>query len=187
MRYAVYALGREYGPDDTHEDPTAPDRGADQPFYTVLRKPAYEAYKAYTVMRHEWGLDVVAVCPDRPVVAGDRAYPSLSAVPENIECVISFLPSHLAQMLADDMSEAGTPILWRMFGPVINGFDDSERAIYRTRGIRVVNGCVLAHWDVAATGIPLHEKLHHACYIHGLGARKLRSNRAKSMEMVRGS
>jgi len=168
MRYAVYALGREFGPDDGAE------HGADQPFYRLLRKPPYEAYKAYEVMRRTWGLDVVPVCPDRATVLGDACYPSLVALPQPVDCIVSFLPSHLARTLADEMRAAGIPTLWRMFGPIINGFDNAEHAIYRAAGIRVVNGCVLAHWDVAATGIPRGELLHHACYIHGLRAKKVR-------------
>lgn len=174
MRYAVYALGREFGPPLEPADAPDADPGADQPFYTLLRKPPYEAYKAYEVMRREWQLDVVAVCPDRATVLGDRCYANLAAVPGGVDCVVSFLPSHLARTLADDMVAAGVPTLWRMFGPIINGFDTAERDIYVAAGIRIVNGCVLAHWDVAATGILMREKAHHACYIHGLRARKLR-------------
>ncbi len=168
MRYAVYALGREFGPVDGAEN------GADQDFYRILRKPPYEAFKAYEVMRREWNLDVIAICPDRATILGDPCFPSLLAAPHPVDCVVSFLPSHFAGTLATEMKQTGSPILWRMFGPIINGFDDAEREIYRAAGLRVVNGCVLAHWDVAATGIPLAELWHHACYIHGLRARKIR-------------
>ncbi len=187
MRYAVYALGREFGP--APHAPASPNRpptdpGADANFYGLLRKPPYEAYKAYDVMRREWGLDVVPVCPDRDTVNGDPSYPSLAAVPGRpVECVVSFLPSHLSQTLADDMAHAGVPTLWRMFGPIINGYDDEEQAIYRRAGIRVVKGCVLAHWDVVATGIPAHELAHHACFIHGLGKRKLRGRQVPSSQV----
>jgi len=173
MRYAVYALGREYGPEG------GADNGADQDFYRVLRKPPYEAFKAYDVMRHEWKLDVIPICPDRATILGDPCYPSLRAAPHPVDCVVSFLPSHFARTLAREMEQAGRPILWRMFGPIINGFDDAERDIYRAAGIRIVNGCVLAHWDVAATGIPRSELWHHACYIHGLRATKVRGLRTK--------
>jgi predicted CoA-binding protein len=176
MRYAVYALGREYGPDD------GADHGADQDFYRILRKPPYEAFKAYQVMRDDWGLDVIPVCPDRATILGDPCYPSLRAAPRPVDCVVSFLPSHLARTLADEMRESGTPVLWRMFGPIINGFDNAERDTYRAAGIRVVNGCVLAHWDVAATGIPRATLLHHACYIHGLRATKVRGLRSPSVQ-----
>ena len=175
MRYAVYALGREFGPEDGADD----DNGADQDFYRILRKPPYEAFKAYAVMRREWGLDVIPICPDRATVGGDPCYPSLATAPHPVDCVVSFLPSHLANTLANEMTQTGAPVLWRMFGPIINGFDNAEHAIYRAAGIRVVNGCVLAHWDVAATGIPLSERLHHACYIHGLRARKIRGLRTE--------
>ncbi len=175
MRYAVYALGREFGPAPDALTVDSPDLGDDQDFYRILRKPPYEAYKAYEIMRQEWALDVVAVCPDRAIVAGDPCYPTLAAVPGRaVECVVSFLPSHHSQALADEMAHTGVPTLWRMFGPIINGVDDAERAIYAHAGIRVVNGCVLAHWDVAAAGVPLRQRLHHACYIHGLGKKKLR-------------
>jgi predicted CoA-binding protein len=169
MRYAVYALGREFGPEGADARHTA-----DADFYRILRKPPYEALKAFDVMRNEWKLDVIPVCPDRATVLGETCYPALTGAPHLIDCVVSFLPSHLAHMLAHEMKRAGVPVLWRMFGPVINGFDTAERAIYDAAGIRTVNGCVLAHWDVAATDIPLSERLHHACYIHGLRAKKLR-------------
>ncbi len=81
MRYAVYALGREFGPAPDARTDDSPDPGSDQDFYRILRKPPYEAYKAYAIMRREWGLDVVAVCPDRATVAGDLCYPTLAAVP----------------------------------------------------------------------------------------------------------
>ena len=128
MRYAVYALGREYGPDD------GADHGADQDFYRILRKPPYEAFKAYQVMRHEWGMDVIPVCPDRATILGDPCYPSLHAAPHPVDCVVSFLPSHFARTLAGEMREMGTPVLWRMFGPIINGFDNAEHDIYRGGG-----------------------------------------------------
>ncbi|GEM_PF-6473140 len=168
MRYAVYALGREYGPDGGAEN------GTDQNFYRILRKPPHEAFKAYEVMRREWRLDVIPICPDRATILGDPCYPSLLAAPHAVDCVVSFLPSHFARTLAREMEQTGRPILWRMFGPIINGFDTTEREIYRAAGIRVVNGCVLAHWDVAATSIPRSELWHHACYIHGLRAKKVR-------------
>jgi len=178
MRYAVYALGREFGPapdSRATEHADRPDPGSDQDFYRILRKPPYEAYKAYEIMRRQWGLDVVAVCPDRATVADDPCYPALAAVPGRaVDCVVSFLPSHHSQTLADEMAYAGVPTLWRMFGPIINGVDDAERAIYADAGIRVVSGCVLAHWDVVAAGVPLRQRMHHACYIHGLGKKKLR-------------
>ncbi len=175
MRYAVYALGREFGPSPGTVTSLMPDPGADTNFYTVLRKPPYEAYKAYEVMRREWQLDVVPVCPDRSTVAGDSCYHSLAAVPGGaVDCVVSFMPSHSSQALAEEMTHAGVRVLWRMFGPIINGFDDTERAIYANAGITVVNGCVLAHWDVIAAGVPLHQRMHHACHIHGLGKKKLR-------------
>lgn len=184
MRYAVYALGREFGPVPdacAAEGPDSRDPGDDQDFYRILRKPPYEAYKAYTLMRREWGLDVVAVCPDRAAVADDPCFPALAAVPGRaVDCVVSFLPSHHSQALADEMAHVGVPVLWRMFGPIINGLDDAERAIYADAGIRVVNGCVLAHWDVVAAGVPLHQRLHHACYIHGLGKKKLRGPQTSS-------
>lgn len=175
MRYAVYALGREYGPASDALTPTMPDPGADTNFYMVLRKPPYEAYKAYDVMRREWQLDVVPICPDRTMIAGDPCYPSLAAVPGRaVDCVVSFMPSHSSQALAEEMAHVGVRVLWRMFGPIINGFDDAERTVYADAGITVVNGCVLAHWDVVAAGVPLHQRMHHACHIHGLGKKKLR-------------
>jgi predicted CoA-binding protein len=171
MRYAVYALGREFGPEGADARHTA-----DADFYRILRKPPFEALKAYEVMRREWRLDVIPVCPDRATILGDPCYPSLIAAPHAVDCVVSFLPSHLAHTLADEMTRAGVPTLWRMFGPIINGFDNAERAIYANAGLRVVNGCVLAHWDVAATGIPRSALFHHACHIHGLRAKKLRGS-----------
>lgn len=169
MRYAVYALGREFGPAGADARHTA-----DANFYGLLRKPPYEALKAYDVMRHQWRLDAVAVCPDRTTILDDPCYPTLTATPRPVDCVVSFLPSHLAQTLAQEMRQAGVALLWRMFGPVINGCDRAERDLYAAAGIRVVNGCVLAHWDVAATGISRSERLHHACYLHGLRAKKVR-------------
>lgn len=169
MRYAVYALGREFGPEGADARHTA-----DADFYRILRKPPYEALKAYEIMRREWRLDVIPVCPDRATILGDPCYTSLVAAPQPVDCVISFLPSHLAPMIASEMTGTGTTILWRMFGPIINGFDKAERAIYDAASIRVVNGCVLAHWDVAATGLPRATLLHHACHLHGLRAKKLR-------------
>ncbi len=168
MRYAVYALGREFGPEGADARHTS-----DANFYGLLRKPPHEALKAYDVMRREWGWDVVAVCPDRATILGDPCYPALADAPHPVDCVVSFLPSHLAPALAREMQQTGVGTLWRMFGPIINGFDQSERDLYTAAGIRIVNGCVLAHWDVAATGIPLSERLHHACYIHGLRAKKV--------------
>jgi predicted CoA-binding protein len=171
MRYAVYALDREFGPeggvDDDHlHDPVN--------FYGLFVKPAYEARTAYHVMKTTWQMAVFPVSPRRRSIGGDRCYGSLPELPEPVDVVVSFLPGTRAVRLAAEMRACGITTLWRMYGPWVNTLTDGERAVYEAAGIRLIDGCILKHWQVPVDGLGANY-LRHACVIHGLKANKVPS------------
>jgi predicted CoA-binding protein len=176
MRYAVYALSREFG---------GAEPGDNEPvnFYGLFVKPPYEALLAYQVMKRDWRMTVYPVSPKLASVDGDACYPNLAALPGPVDAVISFLPGTRSARLAAEMRAAGVGVLWRMYAPWVNTLTGGERAVYEAAGIRLVEGCILQHW-IAPGEVQGVERLRHACVLHGLRSHKVP---AVSDEGVRGS
>jgi predicted CoA-binding protein len=151
MRYAVVASTVDFGmPAEQH--------GEDREFWG-MRKPPFEAYKIVEVMQ-SWGATVYPV-GNVESVAGLRCYPSLRDLPGPVDCAVISLPHDEALRVADDVVAAGIGVVWLQFGAA----KDVVRAAFESRGIGVVAGCVLLHWDVDhVQGIA---KARHVCYMHG--------------------
>ena len=171
MRYAVYALGREYGPDD------GADHGADQDFYRILRKPPYEAFKAYQVMRHEWGLDVIAVCPDRATILRRPVLPlpARRAASGRLRRLLPAQPSSPARWRARCRRRA------RPCSGACSGRSSTASTL---RSATSIGRRASASSMAASSPIGMSPRrasrapnlLHHACYIHGLRATKIRTD-----------
>lgn len=151
MTYAVISSQKDFGtPERQHGD--------DREFWG-MRKPPFEAYKIVEVMR-SWGTEVYAV-GDVDTVAGQPCYRSLRDLPKPVECAIISLPPQQTLHLLDEVVACGIAHVWLQFG----AGKQNSRAAYEGRGIHVVVGCVLLHWDVDhVTGI---SKGRHVCYMHG--------------------
>jgi predicted CoA-binding protein len=62
------------------------------------------------------GFRVIPVNPSLDSVLGEKAYPTLSAVPEPIEVVLGFRPSAEAAAIAKDAVAVGAKALWLQQG-----------------------------------------------------------------------
>ncbi len=96
------------------------------------------------------GYRVIPVNPFETSVQGERAYPTLEAVPEPIDLVNVFRRAEATPPIADDAVRVGAKVLWLQLG-VINE-DAAARA--RAGGLTVVMDACLAV-VVARLGIQL--------------------------------
>lgn len=162
MTYALVAARNDWGPPGRQH-------GRDTLFWGML-KPPYEALKIAEVMRG-WGATVHIVNPiDEPPVGldGEPCYRSLRDVPGPIDCaVISVAAKHVPALL-DDIVAAGVKTVWTQYSVMKAGLGH----LFAERGIRVVEGCVLLHWDLDhVSGIA---KGRHICHIHVILSRAWR-------------
>jgi predicted CoA-binding protein len=153
MTYAVVATRRDFGPDSA-----GGRRGDDAEFWGML-KPRYEAHKIVEVLRG-WGATVYPV-GDVAEVASLRCAPRLADLPGPADCAVLSLPQPAALALVDEVAAAGIPAVWLQYG----ARKDLVRQAYLSRGIRVVSGCVLLHWDV--DHVSGARKGRHVCFMHG--------------------
>jgi predicted CoA-binding protein len=163
MTYAVIAAQTDFG---TLEK----QHGRDTVFWGML-KPPFEAYKIVDVMR-TWGVTVFPVNPiDAPrdaIVAGLPCYPSLQAVPAIIDCaVVSVHPRHI-DLIIPLLLDAGIQTVWLQYALMKAGLGP----LFAKQGFRVVEGCVLMHWDV--DHLNGFNKGRHICHIHTILARAAR-------------
>lgn len=93
-------------------------------------RPSY--FVGYYLKRH--GYRVIPVNPNETEVLGERAYPSLAAVPEPIDVVDVFRDPKYVPQIAEEAVQVGAKALWLQFG-VINpeGAEKAEQA-----GLKVV-------------------------------------------------
>jgi uncharacterized protein len=86
------------------------------------------------------GYRVIPVNPHETVVQGERAYPSLTAVPEPIDLVDVFRRPEATPPIADEAVRVGAKVLWLQLG-IVNE-DAAARA--RAGGLIVVMDACLA-------------------------------------------
>jgi predicted CoA-binding protein len=77
------------------------------------------------------GFRVIPVNPNLDSVLGEKAYPTLSAVPEPIEVVLVFRPSAEAAAIAKDAVAVGAKALWLQQGIV----SDQARQLAEAAGL----------------------------------------------------
>lgn len=115
-------------------------------------RPAYEVMQFLL----ERGFHVVPVTPKETEVLGQRAYPSLAAVPGPVDIVDVFRRAEHAPAIADEAAAIGANTLWLQLG--ISSEEAAERA--RAAGMTVVmNRCIAQTTqrfgiDRRATGAP---------------------------------
>jgi len=101
-----------------------------------------EKQTANAIYRHlrKHGYDVVPVNPSAKELEGDRAYPSVTAIPEPPDGVLIVTHPEAAPAVARDCVEAGVPRVWmhRSFGE--GSVSDEATAICRDAGIAVLDG-----------------------------------------------
>lgn len=162
MRYAVVAGRRDWGA--AHEQ-----HGRDE-FFWGMRKPPYEAFKIVEMLR-AWGATVYVVDPfgDAPSgVAGEMCHRSLRDLPERVDCAVLSIDVRDAPAVLEDVLAAGIDTVWTQYSIM-----KAEQAqMFAERGLRVIDGCALIHWDV--THVSGLDKGRHICHIHAILARAWR-------------
>ena len=105
----------------------------------VSRDSGQAANAIYRRLRDS-GYTVTPVNPSAEELEGDRAYSSVSAVPERPDAVLIATHPDAAPAVARDCVEAGVPRVWlhRSFGT--GSVSDDATAICRDAGIAVLDG-----------------------------------------------
>ncbi len=107
---------------------------------------------AYRELRAK-GYNLFPVHPEAEVLEGDKAYPSLSALPEEVGGLLAVIPPTETEQLVRDAAAAGITRVWLQQGA------ESENAIRfcEEHDISVVAGeCILMFAEPTGLGHKLH-------------------------------
>lgn len=81
----------------------------------VSRDPEKYGYKVYRTLKDK-GFRVLAVNPRAHEVDGDPAYPSLDALPEVPEAVVTVVPPEVTKGVVQQALDAGIRLIWMQPG-----------------------------------------------------------------------
>jgi predicted CoA-binding protein len=152
MVYAIYGSTSEFGPE------TGPPQLTPKSL-----KPKCEGRALYELLRGV-GTQIYPVATDLDKVAGDKAYPSLSALPKPVDVLVDCLGKHRAVKVVEEAANAGIRHIF--FQP---GTDSPEALrLCEGKGIKVSKGCLLRHRAISG---PV--RFISPCFYMGLGATKL--------------
>jgi predicted CoA-binding protein len=89
----------------------------------------------------ENGYNVIPVNPNAPEVMGRKSYPSPSQVPDNVEILNIFRPSHhVPDVVRDALRKQGIKVIWMQEGI----YSEEAERMAREKGIDVVyNRCMM--------------------------------------------
>jgi uncharacterized protein len=119
----------------------------------------------------ERGYEVFAINPNAERVEGDRAYPSLSAVPARVEAVVIGTRPEAAQATVEECERLGIDAVW-MHRSVDAGSVSEAAARYgRERGMQVIDGGCPCMFDPAAD--PGHKLMRLVCTLMGTVPRRV--------------
>ena len=116
----------------------------------VSRHPENHGSNVVYKRLRDRGYDVFAVNPNADEVEGDRAYPSLSAIPGGVDAVVIGTRPETADETVRECAELGIKHVWmhRSFGAGSVSATATEYA--RKRGITVIGGGCPCMFDPAA-------------------------------------
>ena len=119
----------------------------------VSRKAAgHGANPVYRRLR-ERGYAVFAVNPNAQTVEGDRAYPSLRAIPGGVDAVVIGTAPDQADAIVRECDELGITRVWMHQGLEPGSVSESAAGYCRERGISVIAGsCPLMYGPTADFG-----------------------------------
>ena len=104
----------------------------------LSRYPAKAAHSVPAAMQRA-GFRVIPVHPSADEILGERAYRSLSEIPEPVEIVEVFRPAPEAPAIAREAAAVGAQALWLQLGLA----SDEARAIAEGAGLQYVeNRCM---------------------------------------------
>ncbi len=86
------------------------------------------------------GYDVFAVNPNAETVEGDRAYHSLSSIPDGVDAVVIATRPERADDTMRECVELGIKHVWMHRGPDAGSVSPSAAAYGRGHGIEVIDG-----------------------------------------------
>ncbi len=151
--YAIYGSITEFGPKN----------GTPQLTPKVI-KPKYEGRATYELLKGV-GNRVYPVAEDLKTLGDDKIYPSLAALPETVDVLITCLKKNLAVKVVEEAAKAGIRKI--IFQP---GTDSSEAlSLCKTKGIEAIKGCMLVHREVKGL-----TRFLSPCFYMGLRATKLK-------------
>ena len=91
----------------------------------------------------EHGFRIIPINPNHEEVLEQKCYPSLSAIPEDIEVVDIFRKTSAVPEIVDEAIQRGVKVVWTQEGIVHN--ESADKA--RERGLRVVmNKCMMKEY-----------------------------------------
>ncbi|MGP8072843.1 MAG: CoA-binding protein [Thermoplasmata archaeon] len=105
-------------------------------------KPERDSHETARYLQAQ-GYRVVPVNPAAPEILGERSYPTLSAIPEDlhVDIVDIFRRSDQVPPIVDEALARGAPVVWMTLG--VENADAAAKA--RARGITVYeNLCIMA-------------------------------------------
>jgi len=116
----------------------------------VSRTP--ETHGSNTVYRRlrDRGYEVFAVNPNASVVEGDRAYPSLRAIPDGVEAVVIGTRPEYAESTVRECIDLGIRQVWMHRGPGPGSVSPVATQLGRQHGLTVIDGgCPLMFAPIA--------------------------------------
>jgi predicted CoA-binding protein len=118
----------------------------------VSRNPAGHGSNAVYKRLRDRGYEVFAVNPNAETVEGDRAYPSLEAIPNGVEAVVIGTDPDRADATVQECADLGIGQVWmhRSFGG--GSVCESATRLGRSHGITVIDGGCPLMFDPTADG-----------------------------------
>jgi hypothetical protein len=102
-------------------------------------KPSRPSHGVSAYMKAH-GYRIIPVNPNETEVLGERAYPSLEAVPEPVELVVIFRRPEFVRDVVESAIRKGTKVIWMQEGV----FDDEAALRAQEAGLTVIQDrCIL--------------------------------------------
>lgn len=137
----------------------------------VSRNPQDHGSNIVYKRLRERGYEVFAVNPNAEQVEGDRAYPSLSAIPGGVDAVVIATRPETAEATMRECVELGITQVWmhRAFGG--GNASGTAAELGRRRGVTVIDGgCPLMFGPTADGG---HKMMRLVCTLAGTVPRRV--------------
>jgi predicted CoA-binding protein len=106
----------------------------------VSREPNTHGSNVVYQRLRDRGYQVFAVNPNAETVEGDRAYPSLSAIPGGVEAVVIGTRPERAEQTMRECAELGIGHVWMHRGPGGGSVSKPATEFGREHGIAVIDG-----------------------------------------------
>lgn len=140
--------------------PTTPIREAADRFLALRRiavtgvsaHPKGHGSNAVYQRLRERGYEVFAVNPNAETVEGDKAYPSLSAIPGGVEGVVIGTAPERATGTMREVIELGIPQVWMHRGFGAGSVSAEATDLGRSAGVTVIDGACPLMYGAASDG-----------------------------------